>query len=111
MPFSADGVIKSKFIKYKEKNMIKKNIKKYALFCLTAILACTIGVLAHTPLNNVKGSTISFDIDSLQIVKKAPSLTDHFQKSAAGMMILVICLKMLCKLFDPVGKNSYLYFR
>lgn len=46
--------------------MIKKNIKKYALICLTAILVCTMGVLVHTPLNNVKGSTISIEMENVQ---------------------------------------------
>lgn len=46
--------------------MIKKNIKKCALFCLTAVLACTIGVLINTPLSNVKGGTVSFEIENVQ---------------------------------------------
>ena len=46
--------------------MIKKNIKKCALFCLTAVLACTIGVLINTPLSDVKGGTVSFEIANVQ---------------------------------------------
>lgn len=46
--------------------MMKKNIKKCALFCLTAILACTIGVLINTPLSDVKGGTVSFEIENVQ---------------------------------------------
>ncbi len=50
--------------------MIKKNIKKYALFCLIAVLACTMGVLINTPLNEVKGATVSFEIENVQDVNR-----------------------------------------
>ncbi len=50
--------------------MIKKNIKKYALFCLIAVLACTMGILVHTPLNEVKGGTYSFEIENVQDVNR-----------------------------------------
>ena len=46
--------------------MIKKNIKKYALFCLIAVLACTMGILVHTPLNQVKGGTYTFETENVQ---------------------------------------------
>ncbi len=42
--------------------MIKKNIKKCALFCLIAVLVCSVCVVLTQPLNDVKGGTVSFDI-------------------------------------------------
>ncbi len=42
--------------------MIKKNIKKCALFCLLAVLVCSVCVIFTQPLNNVKGGTVTFEI-------------------------------------------------
>ena len=56
-------------------------------------------------------STISLDICLFEVIQKTSSLTYHLKKSTSGVMILVVCLEMLCKLFDSLCKDSYLYLR
>ncbi len=46
--------------------MIKKNIKKCALFCLIAVLMCSVGILFTQPLNDVKGETLNLPIENVQ---------------------------------------------
>lgn len=55
--------------------------------------------------------TVSFDVCFLKISKKATSLTYHFQKTSSGMMIFVVCFKMLCELLDSCCKNCNLNLR
>ncbi len=45
--------------------MIKKNMKKCALFCLIAVLVCSVCVILTQPLNEVKGGTVSFEITNV----------------------------------------------
>ena len=64
-------------------------------------------LLTKTELCN--DSTIPFNIVLLQISKKVSSVTNHLKKSASGMMILFVNLKMLVKVIDSLGKNSDLH--
>jgi len=56
-------------------------------------------------------STITFDIVSLVVVKKASSLADQSQQASAGVVILGILLDVLGQFSDPVGQDSDLDFR
>ena len=54
--------------------------------------------------------TVTVDIDLDKIVEEFLSLADHLEKTAAGMIVLGVSLKMLCELVDPLGKDSDLDF-
>ena len=41
-------------------------------------------------------SLVSFHILFLQVIEKFPPLSDEFQKSSTGMVILFVGLKMFC---------------
>ena len=46
--------------------MIKKHIKKYALICLSVVLACTIGAFINVPKYEVSGETITLSLENVQ---------------------------------------------
>lgn len=56
----------------------------------------------------VKNVTITLYIGFLKIIEKAATLTNHLQKAATGMMIILMLLKMLVEVVDTLGKQSYL---
>jgi hypothetical protein len=49
-------------------------------------------------------------VSGLEISEKPASLTDELQQSSAGVMILLMHLKVRCELVDPLGKKSHLHF-
>ena len=55
--------------------------------------------------------TVSFDILLLEICKQVSSVTDHFEKAASGMMILLVLLKMFVKVVNSLCENSNLNLR
>ena len=50
--------------------------------------------------------TIAVDVLLGKIVQKASALTDHHQKAAAGMVVVLVDAKVLGELVDPGGQNS-----
>ena len=65
-------------------------------------------LLSEAELSN--DCTVSFDIDLLEIVKKASSLANHLEKAAARMMVLVVASEVLCEVVDSACENSDLNF-
>ena len=53
--------------------------------------------------------TISFDIDLLQIAQQASSVTDHLQKTATAVVVLLVLFQMLVEMVDSPGEQSDLY--
>ena len=56
-------------------------------------------------------STVTLDVLLLKVVEKITSSADHFEKTASGMMILLVVLQMFGKIRNSLGKDSYLDFR
>ncbi len=52
--------------------------------------------------------TVTLDVLVLKILQKVTSLTYHFEKSAAAVMVLLVDLKVLCQLVDPLCENCNL---
>ena len=44
-----------------------------------------------------------------KVVEKVTSVTNHLEKTAAGMMVLVVVLEMFVESVDSVGKNRDLH--
>ena len=55
-------------------------------------------------------SSVSFDVNSLKVVKKISSVTYHLKKTATAVMVVVVVLEMLVKRIDSVCENSNLHF-
>ena len=59
-------------------------------------------------LSDVKlfdNSAVTLDIDLHQIVKKVSSVTNHLEKTAAAVVILVVHLEVLGEGVDAIGKD------
>ena len=56
-----------------------------------------------------KYGAVTLYIGFLEIVEQAAALTNHLQKAATGVVILLVLLKVLVKVVDAIGKQSYLY--
>ena len=52
--------------------------------------------------------SISFDIFCFKIVEKTTTLTNHLQKTATGMVILLVHFKMFVEVVDSLRKNRTL---
>jgi len=79
-----------------------------AAHCATLTANCRL-LFTDTQLCN--DGTIALDINFRQIVQQISSLSDHFQKAAAGVMILLVLPKMLGEIVDPLGQNGNLDLR
>ncbi len=44
----------------------------------------------------------------LQVFQMCAAIRNHLEKSAAGVIVLVILLQMRCELVDTLGKKTYL---
>ena len=60
-------------------------------------------LLSQTELFN--DSSVSFDINLLEVVKKISSVTYHLEKAATAMVVLVVALEVLCEVRNSVSKN------
>ena len=54
--------------------------------------------------------SVSFDVLGFDVVQKSASLSDHFQKAAAGMVILRIRLQMRVEVVDTLRQKRDLHF-
>ncbi len=45
---------------------------------------------------------------SLKILEVSAAVGNHFQQSAAGVVVFLVCLKMFCEFVDARRKDSYL---
>jgi hypothetical protein len=55
-------------------------------------------------------ASVAVDVLLLQVIEKAPPLTDDLQQAAAAVMIFLVNLEMLGQIGEPLGKNRYLDF-
>ena len=62
-----------------------------------------------TDAESLDDGTVSLDICFDQIVEQRAALTDHLEKTAAGVMILLVDLQVLGKIVDPLCEQSDLY--
>ena len=75
-----------------------------------------VGTPAHFPLiaiirlfPDVKSSDdspVTLDIGGLEIVQKSAPLTDHLEQAAAGMIVLLVLLKMSGEVIDALSEES-----
>ena len=49
--------------------------------------------------------TVSLDVDLDEIVEQRTALTDHLEEAAAGVMILLVDLEVLCQVVDALGQQ------
>ena len=61
-------------------------------------------LLTQTQLSNDR--TVAVDVLLGQIVKQASALTDHHQKAAAGVVVLLVFPQVLGQGVDPGGEDS-----
>ena len=54
---------------------------------------------------------VTLDIGLLQVAEKVSSVTDHLQKAATAVVILVISLEVLGQILDSVSQKRDLYLR
>jgi hypothetical protein len=54
---------------------------------------------------------VSIAIFNFQIIKKAPALTDQFEKTASGRMIFLVDLEVFGEIVNSTGKKRDLHFR
>lgn len=54
--------------------------------------------------------TITLDVNFYKIVEKVTSVTYHFEKTSARVVILLVDLEVLGKSIDSVCEYSYLHF-
>ncbi len=64
-------------------------------------------LLSETELFN--DSSVSCDIDLLEVVEKVSSVTYHLEKTATAVVVLMVALKVLCEVSYSVSKDSDLY--
>ena len=65
-------------------------------------------LLADTEAGN--DSTIALDVCLDEVIEQTLSLTDHLQKAASGVVVVLVLLEMLGKVVDSLGENSDLDF-
>ena len=56
-------------------------------------------------------SSVSLDVDLLQVVEQISSVSYHFEKTAAAVIVLVIVFEMLGQIVYSVCENRNLNFR
>ena len=66
-----------------------------------------LSLLAQTQLRNQ--STVTLDVDLLQVLHHAAALTDHQQQTTVGMMILRMVLQVLVEVIDAGGEQRNLH--
>ena len=49
--------------------------------------------------------TVTLDVYLLEVAEEVSSVTDHLQHAAAAVVILVVCLEVLGKSVDAMGKD------
>ena len=54
--------------------------------------------------------TIALDVCLDEVIEQTLSLTDHLQKAASGVVVVLVLLEMLGKVVDSLGENSDLDF-
>ena len=54
--------------------------------------------------------TVALDVGFGEVIEQALSLTDHLQKAASGVVVVLVLLEMLGKVVDSLGENSDLDF-
>ena len=59
----------------------------------------------------VDDRAVTLDISLLKVAKKVSSVTNHLEKSATAVMVLVIGLEMLGQIVDSVSKKRDLNLR
>ena len=55
--------------------------------------------------------TVTLDVGFLKVTEKVSSVTDHFQHTAAAVVILVVRLQVLGQSVDAIGKDRDLNLR
>ena len=66
-------------------------------------------LLSETKLLN--DSSVSLNVNLLEVVKKISSVTNHLEKAATAVVILVVALKVLSEVSYSVSKDSDLNLR
>lgn len=64
-------------------------------------------LLSQTEL--LDDSAVAVDILLLKIVQKVTALTDHFKKTATGVVVVVVGLQVLGQVGNSLGENGDLY--
>ena len=70
---------------------------------MSRLHSATFNLLSDVQLLDDRAVTL--DIDLLQVCKKISSVTDHLEKSAAAVVVLVVSLEVLGESVDAIGKD------
>jgi hypothetical protein len=54
---------------------------------------------------------VPIDVVPLQVIQKAPTLADHLEQTAAGMVVFLMKLKVLGEIPDLLAEDRYLHLR
>ena len=68
-----------------------------------------LALLAQVQLFN--DGTVTVDVNLLKVTEEVSSVTDHFEHTAAAVVILVVCLQVLGERIDAVRQNCDLNLR
>ncbi len=70
---------------------------------MSRLHSATFNLLSDVQL--LDDSAVTLDIDLLKVCEKVSSVTDHLEKSAAAVVVLVVSLEVLGESVDAIGKD------
>ena len=82
---------------YSKKRSVKNSKKLRTPFLMQLLLS-------ETKLLN--DSSVSLDVNLLEVVEEVSSVTNHLKETTAAMIVLVVALEMLGEVSYSVGKDS-----
>ena len=82
---------------YSKKRSVKNSKKLRTPFLMQLLLS-------ETELLN--DSSVSLDVNLLEVVEEVSSVTNHLEETTAAMIVLVVALEMLGEVSYSVGKDS-----
>lgn len=47
--------------------------------------------------------SVTFDVFGFEVIQKTAAFTDHFQKSATGMIVVLVLFEVLVQVVDALG--------
>ena len=56
-------------------------------------------------------STVSLNVNLLEVAKEVTSVTNHLQKTSAAVVVMCVLLQMLVQVVDTACEKSNLYLR
>lgn len=71
--------------------------------------SCALGLLSDS--QSADQILVAAKVGPLQIIQESPPLTDHFEQTTTGMVILLVSLQVFGQIADPLAQEGNLDFR